>query len=281
MSKTTTAFDYKVADLSLATAGRHQIRLAENEMPGLMALRAEFAAAQPLKGARITGSLHMTVQTAILIETLVALGAQVRWASCNIFSTQDHAAAAIAAAGKAAVDVVGGVAKGLSSAIPVVGGAVGGVVDALSTAAKAAIDFAASVLKMANQVFAEEFKKSADMLHNFTKAGASFAGGMTEMRNVAHASGVGIAPALGGFARGAGIERYERKLLLDVLDDFGRRQHIVHAPAVGRAHIHVFNEAQRDAAAAKVACHWQDLIDVGGALDHHVDFEAGQAALCI
>ena len=95
MSKTTTAFDYKVADLSLATAGRHQIRLAENEMPGLMALRAEFAAAQPLKGARITGSLHMTVQTAILIETLVALGAQVRWASCNIFSTQDEAAAAV------------------------------------------------------------------------------------------------------------------------------------------------------------------------------------------
>ena len=95
MSNTITAFDYKVADLSLAEAGRHQIRLAENEMPGLMALRAEFSAAQPLKGARITGSLHMTVQTAILIETLVALGAQVRWASCNIFSTQDEAAAAV------------------------------------------------------------------------------------------------------------------------------------------------------------------------------------------
>ena len=95
MSKTITAFDYKVADLTLAEAGRHQIRLAENEMPGLMALRAEFSAAQPLKGARITGSLHMTVQTAILIETLVALGAQVRWASCNIFSTQDEAAAAV------------------------------------------------------------------------------------------------------------------------------------------------------------------------------------------
>ena len=95
MSKTITAFDYKVADLTLAEAGRHQIRLAENEMAGLMALRAEFAAAQPLKGARITGSLHMTVQTAILIETLVALGAQVRWASCNIFSTQDEAAAAV------------------------------------------------------------------------------------------------------------------------------------------------------------------------------------------
>jgi adenosylhomocysteinase len=95
MSKTITAFDYKVADLTFAEAGRHQIRLAENEMPGLMALREEFSAAQPLKGARITGSLHMTVQTAILIETLVALGAQVRWASCNIFSTQDEAAAAV------------------------------------------------------------------------------------------------------------------------------------------------------------------------------------------
>ena len=95
MSQTLTSFDFKVADLSLAEAGRHQIRLAENEMPGLMALRAEFSAAQPLKGARITGSLHMTVQTAILIETLVALGAQVRWASCNIFSTQDEAAAAV------------------------------------------------------------------------------------------------------------------------------------------------------------------------------------------
>ena len=95
MTQTTTAFDFKVADLSLAEAGRHQIRLAENEMPGLMSLRAEFSASQPLKGARITGSLHMTVQTAILIETLVALGAQVRWASCNIFSTQDEAAAAV------------------------------------------------------------------------------------------------------------------------------------------------------------------------------------------
>jgi hypothetical protein len=99
LSNTITAFDFKVADLALAEAGRHQIRLAENEMPGLMALRTEFSASQPLTGARITGSLHMTVQTAILIETLVALGAQVRWASCNIFSTQDHAAAAIAAAG--------------------------------------------------------------------------------------------------------------------------------------------------------------------------------------
>jgi adenosylhomocysteinase len=91
--------DYKVADISLADFGRKEIQLAEHEMPGLMATRAEYADAQPLKGARITGSLHMTVQTAVLIETLVALGAQVRWASCNIFSTQDHAAAAIAKAG--------------------------------------------------------------------------------------------------------------------------------------------------------------------------------------
>ncbi|MBX7269002.1 adenosylhomocysteinase [Micromonospora sp. Llam7] len=87
--------DYKVADLSLAEFGRKEIRLAEHEMPGLMAIRREFADAQPLAGARITGSLHMTIQTAVLIETLVALGAQVRWASCNIFSTQDHAAAAV------------------------------------------------------------------------------------------------------------------------------------------------------------------------------------------
>ena len=87
--------DYKVADLSLAPFGRDEIRLAEHEMPGLMAMRAEFGPRQPLKGARITGSLHMTVQTAVLIETLVALGADVRWASCNIFSTQDHAAAAV------------------------------------------------------------------------------------------------------------------------------------------------------------------------------------------
>ena len=88
------SFDYKVHDLTLAEAGRHQLRLAEHEMPGLMALRTEFAASQPLKGARIAGSLHMTVQTAVLIETLTALGAQVRWASCNIYSTQDEAAAA-------------------------------------------------------------------------------------------------------------------------------------------------------------------------------------------
>src|SRR5215467_1235541 len=87
--------DFKVADLSLADFGRKEIRLAEHEMPGLMALREEYSNAQPLRGARITGSLHMTIQTAVLIETLVALGAHVRWASCNIFSTQDHAAAAV------------------------------------------------------------------------------------------------------------------------------------------------------------------------------------------
>ena len=91
--------DYIVADIGLADFGRKEITIAETEMPGLMACRAEFGEAQPLKGARITGSLHMTIQTAVLIETLVALGAQVRWASCNIFSTQDHAAAAIAASG--------------------------------------------------------------------------------------------------------------------------------------------------------------------------------------
>jgi adenosylhomocysteinase len=96
---TTTAPDFKVADLGLAEFGRKEITLAENEMPGLMATRREFADKQPLAGARITGSLHMTVQTAVLIETLVTLGAEVRWASCNIFSTQDHAAAAIAKAG--------------------------------------------------------------------------------------------------------------------------------------------------------------------------------------
>jgi len=99
MNPTVTAEDFKVADLSLAPFGRKEIELAEHEMPGLMSTRAEFADAQPLKGARITGSLHMTIQTAVLIETLVALGAEVRWCSCNIFSTQDHAAAAIAEAG--------------------------------------------------------------------------------------------------------------------------------------------------------------------------------------
>lgn len=91
--------DYVITDLALADWGRKEIKIAETEMPGLMAIREEYAAAQPLKGARISGSLHMTIQTAVLIETLVALGAEVRWASCNIFSTQDHAAAAIAAAG--------------------------------------------------------------------------------------------------------------------------------------------------------------------------------------
>src|SRR2546426_4194993 len=93
---TMTKTDFKVADLSLAGFGRKEVTLAEHEMPGLMAIRREYAGAQPLSGARITGSLHMTVQTAVLIETLTALGAQVRWCSCNIFSTQDHAAAAVA-----------------------------------------------------------------------------------------------------------------------------------------------------------------------------------------
>src|SRR6184192_167475 len=96
---TATAADFKVADLGLADFGRKEIRLAEHEMPGLMATREEYAAQQPLAGARVTGSLHMTIQTAVLIETLTSLGAEVRWASCNIFSTQDHAAAAIAATG--------------------------------------------------------------------------------------------------------------------------------------------------------------------------------------
>ena len=93
------ASDFHVADLSLAGWGRKEIRIAETEMPGLMAIREEFAAARPLAGARIAGSLHMTIQTAVLIETLQALGAEVRWASCNIFSTQDNAAAALAVAG--------------------------------------------------------------------------------------------------------------------------------------------------------------------------------------
>ena len=87
--------DYKVADLSLADYGRTEIDLAEHEMPGLMAMRERYGATQPLAGAKIAGSLHMTIQTAVLIETLTALGAEVRWASCNIFSTQDHAAAAV------------------------------------------------------------------------------------------------------------------------------------------------------------------------------------------
>ena len=96
MTALSSTTDFKVADLSLADFGRKEIRLAEHEMPGLMSIREEFAAAQPLKGARIMGSLHMTIQTAVLIETLTALGAEVRWVSCNIFSTQDHAAAAVA-----------------------------------------------------------------------------------------------------------------------------------------------------------------------------------------
>ena len=97
--KNSNTHDYHVADISLADFGNKEMRIAETEMPGLMAIRAEFAAKQPLKGARVTGSLHMTIQTAVLIQTLEALGAEVRWASCNIYSTQDHAAAAIAAAG--------------------------------------------------------------------------------------------------------------------------------------------------------------------------------------
>src|SRR6059058_1482728 len=105
---TLTTGDFKVADITLAEAGRHEIRLAEHEMPGLMALREEFGESKPLTGARITGSLHMTVQTAVLIETLVALGAQVRWASCNIFSTQDPAAA-VAVGPQGTVDAPRGV----------------------------------------------------------------------------------------------------------------------------------------------------------------------------
>ena len=104
-----TLADFRVADLSLADFGRKEIRLAEHEMPGLMEIRREFADAQPLAGARITGSLHMTVQTAVLIETLTALGAEVRWASCNIFSTQDHAAAAIVVGPSGSVDAPSGV----------------------------------------------------------------------------------------------------------------------------------------------------------------------------
>ncbi|MBG6055904.1 adenosylhomocysteinase [Salinibacterium sp. CAN_S4] len=108
-SATSTALSFKVADLSLAEAGRHQIRLAEHEMPGLMALRGEFGASKPLTGARIAGSLHMTTQTAVLIETLVALGAEVRWASCNIFSTEDGAAAATVVGPTGTVDAPAGV----------------------------------------------------------------------------------------------------------------------------------------------------------------------------
>jgi len=99
--------DYVIADMGLADWGRKEIKIAETEMPGLMAIREEYAKSQPLKGARVTGSLHMTIQTAVLIETLTALGAEVRWASCNIFSTQDHAAAAIAKDGIAVFAVKG------------------------------------------------------------------------------------------------------------------------------------------------------------------------------
>lgn len=109
ISSPATTLPFKVADLALAEAGRHQIRLAENEMPGLMALREEYGPTQPLAGARIAGSLHMTVQTAVLIETLVALGAQVRWASCNIFSTQDEAAAAVVVGAAGSVESPAGV----------------------------------------------------------------------------------------------------------------------------------------------------------------------------
>jgi adenosylhomocysteinase len=99
MAAAAVAKDYVVKDLSLADWGRKEISMAEDEMPGLMAVRREYGSAQPLKGARVAGCLHMTIQTAVLIETLKALGADVRWSSCNIFSTQDHAAAAIAATG--------------------------------------------------------------------------------------------------------------------------------------------------------------------------------------
>src|SRR5690606_4262122 len=107
MNSVTDFKDYVVADMSLASWGRKEIAIAETEMPGLMAIREEYALTKPLKGARITGSLHMTIQTAVLIETLEDLGAEVRWASCNIFSTQDHAAAAIAAGGTAVFAVKG------------------------------------------------------------------------------------------------------------------------------------------------------------------------------
>src|ERR1700753_2511507 len=108
-SQTTGQLEYKVADLSLAEWGRKEILLAEQEMPGLMAVRAEYAAQQPLKGLRIMGSLHRTIQTAVLAETLAALGAEVRWCSCNIFSTQDHAAAAMVVGPKGTVEKPAGI----------------------------------------------------------------------------------------------------------------------------------------------------------------------------
>src|SRR5215207_6983118 len=109
MTRTLSNDDFKVADLSLAAFGRKEIQLAEHEMPGLMAVRREYADAQPLAGARIAGSLHMTIQTAVLIETLTALGADVRWVSCNIFSTQDHAAAAVAVGPNGTIDAPSGI----------------------------------------------------------------------------------------------------------------------------------------------------------------------------
>ena len=108
MSKVETKLPYKVADISLAEWGRKEIQLAEKEMPGLMALRAKYGPTKPLAGARIAGCLHMTIETAVLIETLTELGRQVTWSSCNIFSTQDHAAAAIAATGRSGLRLEGG-----------------------------------------------------------------------------------------------------------------------------------------------------------------------------
>src|SRR5881397_3033482 len=113
MSTTLTApakgHDYKVKDMSLAEWGRKEINIAEHEMPGLMSVRKKYSATKPLAGVRITGSLHMTIQTAVLIETLIALGAEVRWASCNIFSSQDHAAAAVVVGPNGTVDAPKGV----------------------------------------------------------------------------------------------------------------------------------------------------------------------------
>ena len=107
MRTTTTSFqDFKVKDLSLGEWGRKEIMIAETEMPGLMALRKEFGPSKPLRGARIAGCIHMTIQTAVLVETLIELGAEVRWSSCNIFSTQDHAAAGLAKAGISLCDIV-------------------------------------------------------------------------------------------------------------------------------------------------------------------------------
>ena len=117
---------YIVKDIALAEYGRKELTIAETEMPGLMALREEYGASKPLKGARIAGSLHMTIQTAVLIETLTALGAEVRWASCNIFSTQDHAAAAIAASGVPVFAVKGETLPEVGVGVAVGGGAMSG-----------------------------------------------------------------------------------------------------------------------------------------------------------